>query len=264
MNIVVEQGNTCTKAGVFDQEGHLVHSAVCKGLTMNGLIDIVDLYRPQAAMISSVTGGAPDVRDMLKGKVKGEVRIFDSSTDVPLEVRYIRPHTLGRDRLAAAVGASYLYPDQDVLVIDAGTAMTFEVIDAKGVYLGGSISPGLTTRFRALHAFTTQLPLIDEGDNELIIGQIGRNTEEAVRTGVVNGMVYEIAGYMQGMWRRYPEAVVLLTGGQANFLEDLVKKELFDGKQAKKGCTFAHRRRFIVDGHLVLRGLNRILEYTVC
>ncbi|MDR3129239.1 MAG: type III pantothenate kinase [Tannerellaceae bacterium] len=264
MNIVVEQGNTCTKGGVFDEAGRLIHSTVCKGEDIKGLIDIVKLYGPKATIISSVTGGEASMRERLEGKVKGTIKIFDNMTEVPLEVRYFPPETLGRDRLAATVGAACLYPDQDILVIDVGTAMTFEVVEAKGVYAGGSISPGLTTRFRALHAFTTQLPLTDEGSRELTVGHIGQTTKEAIRAGVVNGIVYEIIGYIQRMWLRYPEAIVLLTGGHANFLERLVKKELFDGKQAKKGCTFASERRFIVDGHLVLKGLNRILEYTLC
>jgi type III pantothenate kinase len=264
MNIVVEQGNTCIKGGLFDPAGYLIQSVVCKGGTMKPLMDIVEQYQPTAAIISSVTSGAPDLREMLEGKVKGEIRIFDAGTDVPLTVQYTPPGALGRDRLAAAVGAAYLYPDWDILVIDAGTAMTFEVIEAKGVYSGGTISPGLTTRFRALHTFTAQLPLIDEGVNELTIGQIGRCTEDALRAGVVNGMVYEIVGYMHAIRQKYPEAVTLLTGGHANFLGTLVKKELFGGKQAKKGYIFADERRFIVDGHLALKGLNRILEYTLC
>ncbi|MDR3127338.1 MAG: type III pantothenate kinase [Tannerellaceae bacterium] len=264
MNLTVEQGNTCLKGGVFDSGGSLVESVVCKGEQMEGLEELAERYGPEAAMVSSVTGGEAQVMARLSGKVRGRIALLESRTEVPLEVRYVPRESLGRDRLAAAVGASCEYRGCDVLIIDAGTAMTFEMVEASGVYIGGAISPGLTTRFRALHAFTKQLPLIDEGSEELRAGESGQSTVASIRAGVVNGMVYEIMGYMGRMWARYPEGIVVLTGGHAQFLEGLVKKALCDGKGAEKGCTFADGGRFVVDGHLVLKGLNRILEYTVC
>ena len=150
--------------------------------------------------------------------------------------------TLGKDRLAAAVGANYLQPGKDLLVIDAGTAITYELIDASGSYLGGNISPGMTTRFRALNLFTEKLPLVVEQE---YIPLVGTDTETAIQAGVVNGIVCEMDGYIEMLRLKYPNLLVFLTGGHSFYFERRLKNSIF------------------ADINLVLTGLNRILEYNV-
>ncbi|MCD8193274.1 MAG: type III pantothenate kinase, partial [Tannerellaceae bacterium] len=157
-------------------------------------------------------------------------------------VRYQTPHTLGKDRLAAAVGANYLQPGKDLLIIDAGTAITYEVVEAAGIYTGGNISPGMTTRFRALNHFTEKLPLVAEKED---IPPIGYNTETAIQAGVVNGIIYEMDGYINDLRVKYPGLLVFLTGGHSFYFERRLKNSIF------------------ADINLVMTGLNRILEYNV-
>jgi type III pantothenate kinase len=167
---------------------------------------------------------------------------FDEKVRLPIEVRYQTPETLGRDRIAVAVGANFLQPQKDVLVIDAGTAITYEVVEASGIYLGGNISPGMTIRFHALNRYTKRLPIVEERDD---VPFLGTSTETAILAGVVHGMVYEIDGYIDELQNKYPGLYVFLTGGNAFYFEKRLKNTIFAEKQ------------------LVLIGLNRILEYNV-
>ncbi len=148
--------------------------------------------------------------------------------------------TLGYDRMAAVVGANEQFPHRDILVIDAGTCITYEFIDSKGQYHGGNISPGMQMRFKALHQFTGRLPLVDTNGRKL---PMGRDTETAIRAGVMKGMEYEISGYIESMKHKYPELLVFLTGGDDFSFDSSVKSIIF------------------ADRFLVLKGLNRILNY---
>ena len=137
-------------------------------------------------------------------------------------------------------GANEQFPHRDILVIDAGTCITYEFIDSKGQYHGGNISPGMQLRFKALHQFTGRLPLVDTNGRKL---PMGRDTETAIRAGVMKGMEYEISGYIESMKHKYPELLVFLTGGDDFSFDSSVKSIIF------------------ADRFLVLKGLNRILNY---
>ena len=129
---------------------------------------------------------------------------------------------------------------ENLLVIDAGTALTYEFIDADGCYWGGNISPGIYTRFKALNACCDKLPLIERnGDTP----DFGYNTETAIRAGVIKGMEFEITGYIQLMQKKYPDLFVFLTGGDKFSFDTNLKSIIF------------------ADRFLVLKGLNRILSY---
>lgn len=166
--------------------------------------------------------------------------VVDKQTPVPISVAYDRT-TLGSDRLAAVVGAEYLSPGCELLVIDAGTAITYERVSADGLYLGGNISPGLHVRLKSLHGFTSRLPLLDDMDYTL---GYGLDTISAMQHGVALGVVYEIEGYINSLRRDYPQLKVYLTGGDADQLAAVVEMT---------GVELSH--------DLVLLGLNRILEY---
>ena len=165
---------------------------------------------------------------------------FSSDTPVPISNRYRTPETLGSDRLAAVIGASSLRPGKDLLIIDAGTCITYEVIDARGNYWGGNIAPGMLMRLYALHEFTARLPLVEaEGE----VPGMGYNTETAIRSGVLRGMKYEIEGYIKSMRSKFPHLEVFLTGGnRINFDTNIINL-------------------IFTDKYIVPRGLNRILDY---
>ena len=205
---------------------------------MNALFE---KYTFTKGIFSTVVDADEDLMTYLKSKLKHFV-FFDEHVALPLQVNYETPNTLGKDRLAAVVGANYLCPNRNVLVIDAGTAITYEMVEASGIYIGGNISPGMTTRFRALNQFTKKLPLLVEDEN---IPQLGVSTKTAIQAGVVNGIVFEMDGYIDMLRAKYHDLLVFLTGGHSFYFERRLKNSIF------------------ADINLVLTGLNRILEYNV-
>lgn len=165
---------------------------------------------------------------------------LDHTTRLPIANLYETPETLGKDRLAAAIGANELFPDQNILVIDAGTAITYDLVSANNQYLGGNISPGLQMRFKALNEFTGKLPLV-EGSN--YYSKIGKNTTDAIRAGVQNGILFEIERTIEMFVNKYPNLQVILTGGDSVFIDQLLNEDV------------------LVHLNLTLIGLNRILEF---
>jgi len=240
VNLIIEQGNTYTKAAVYGKEG-LVTSFVYKKFDIATVVNLLKEYPFKNGILSTVINRDEPLITFLKDNLDLFL-VLDENTPLPIQVRYETPHTLGKDRLAAAVGADYLQPGKDLLVIDAGTAITYEVIEAGGIYTGGNISPGMTTRFKALNHFTEKLPLVAERDE---IPSVGYNTETAIQAGVVNGIIYEMDGYINDLKVKYPDLLVFLTGGHSFYFERRLKNSIF------------------ADINLVMTGLNRILEYNV-
>ncbi|WP_280748176.1 type III pantothenate kinase [Parabacteroides sp. PF5-9] len=240
MNLIIEQGNTSTKVGIYNK-GQLEVSLTYNVFDLSVVTSLLETYSPTNGILSTVTGISDDVILFLKEKLPAFI-LLNEHVSLPITIGYETPETLGKDRLAAAVGANYLQPGKDILVIDAGTAITYEVIEASGLYLGGNISPGMTTRFRALHEFTKKLPLVNEKEE---VPLIGVNTRSAIQAGVVHGIIFEMDGYIDKLKAKYPDLLVFLTGGHSFYFE-----------RRLKNCIFA-------DINLVLMGLNRILEYNV-
>ncbi len=167
---------------------------------------------------------------------------LDHSTPVPIKNLYATPDTLGMDRLAAAVGANVMFPDRTCLIIDFGTAITFDVVTAAGEFLGGTISPGARTRLRALNEFTETLPLCELPDDEIAFP--ADNTLDAIQSGVVRGIVAETEAYIAEVNERFGAGVkIIFTGGDADYFAKRVKSPIF------------------VASELVFYGLNAILEY---
>lgn len=226
----------------FFSQGEMVKSFAFDDLSLNELKELMEEFPgTERAILSSVASVPTPVYDYLTNTFPTFLEL-NSRTPLPILNGYRTPETLGLDRLAAAVGARVQFPDKDLLVIDAGTAITFDLIEHCGVFLGGNISPGLRSRFRALNEFTLNLPLVEEVDHWPLIGQ---TTEEAIRAGVLNGMVLEMDGMIDLLKKKYPEIQTVLTGGDAGFFERRLKNHIF----AKFEIT--------------LIGLNRILEYNV-
>ncbi len=239
MNLIIDQGNTQTKIGVFDK-WQLIYSDSYNILDKNKLQKLKEKHNISKCILSSVIKMKNNpILSNLKSVFPG-FKTLTVNTPLPITVNYKTPETLGIDRIAAVTGASFLYPQKDILVIDAGTAITYEFINKDGIYTGGNISPGMKMRYKALNHFTSQLPLpVFSEQKELL----GTTTNEAIQSGIQYGLLFEFEGYIRHLEKIYPEIIILFTGGDADFFVKKLKK-----------CIFVHF-------NLVLTGLNRILEY---
>ncbi|MDR1981369.1 MAG: type III pantothenate kinase [Tannerellaceae bacterium] len=240
MNLIIEQGNTQTKVAIYDK-GCQKASFAYKSFHVADIVPLFERYPLVRGILSTVIDRDEEVNAFLRERLH-DFLFLDETTSLPVRIGYQTPATLGRDRLAAVVAANYLQPEKDILVIDAGTAITYELIEASGLFLGGNISPGMTTRFKALHDYTKKLPLIAEKED---VPFVGTSTETAILAGVVNGIVYEMDGYIHDLRIKYPNLLVFLTGGHSFYFERRLKNRIF------------------ANINLVLIGLNRILEYNV-
>jgi type III pantothenate kinase len=190
------------------------------------------------AIVSAVSRLEPHALEILS--VFCRVYELSPRSKIPFKNSYATPQTLGPDRMALATAAFYHNPKGNTLVIDAGTCITYDLVNDRGEYLGGAISPGLYMRYKALHEYTEKLPLLTP---ESILDFIGNATETSMHSGVVNGISLEIDGVIQQYKSRFPHLTVILTGGDAQFLS----KQL-------KNTIFAH-------SNFLLEGLNQLLEY---
>ena len=203
------------------------------------LPEFVNKYAFKQGIVGSVFGITAEAERQLK-RLDFPLLYLNAQTPVPITNDYRTPDTLGADRLAAAVGAYMQYPGHDILIVDAGTCLTYEFIDKNGHYKGGCISPGLQMRLKSLRAFTAKLPFID---SEGPLLDIGYDTETSIRSGVIQGMKFEIEGRIKYFQEKYPSLLVFLTGG-----------DIFNFDSKIKNLIFA-------DKYIVPRGLNRILAF---
>lgn len=244
-NLIVDIGNSRIKLFVF-QDSKLSWSAILDDLNQlkSQLETINKKWVINHCIYSSVGGTEIDIVAMLKSYWK--TLVFDSSVKVPVVVCYETPETLGVDRLAAVCGAISLFPNKNVLIIDAGTAITYDVLTSDKEYLGGTISPGLNTRFKALHTFTGKLPLINFDNNDNDLNAIyGTNTKDAIVFGVQNGLIHEVQGIIDSFDTKFDDLLVVFTGGDTFFFEKLIKNRIF------------------AEPNLIAFGLNKILEINV-
>ena len=238
MNLIEDIGNTLVKLAVSDG-GRIVAQRCVERLHPSMLDELLEGRRAAKAVVASTRGEADDVTEMVRPRADYLLE-FTSQTPVPIGNAYHTPETLGRDRLAAAVGATVLYPGRNVLIVDFGTAVTIDLVTADNTFRGGCISPGVTMRFRALHDYTAKLPLCAATGGE---GLSGLTTEEAIELGVMNGIAFEIEGYVTRMREKIDGLRVIFTGGDAKFFVKRIKNTIF------ANCN------------LVFCGLNRILEH---
>ena len=221
MNLIIDIGNTTAKLAIYDGNA-LIFSDKAKSETA-AIIQMAeaaaDRFAVQNCIISSVSLPYDAIQAPLQS-VAGTVIRLDSSTKIPIANRYSTPETLGKDRLAAAVGATVLFPGTSCLVIDAGTAITYDYIKDGAEYLGGNISPGCRTRFKALERYSKSLPLVDTPEK---ISPEGHSIQGSIESGVISGIMFEIEGYT----RLRPENIVIFTGGDAIYFAKKMKNSIF-------------------------------------
>lgn len=236
LTAAIDMGNTTSKIAFFRGNEEV---AFYRGLSLAKLLKTLRSYHPNQLIICSVTKTNEQLLEIFS-EFK-EKNIFTSETSIPIQNHYGTPQTLGYDRLAAAVGAVSLFPNKNVLIIDMGTAIKYDFVSAEGAFKGGIISPGMKIRFRALHAFTKKLPLLEATE---IPHLIGTSTNECIQSGVVNGIVAEVNGIIE-RYSQMHDLRIIITGGDAPFFESQIKYPKF------------------ALPNLVLVGLNRILQYNV-
>jgi type III pantothenate kinase len=237
MDLAIDVGNTSIKAAFFDGE-HLHQKLELKH--DRALLDLIKGDKPQNTILSSVRKGTG--RLVQNAQKFTDVLVLSHATPIPVRNEYSTPHTLGMDRIAAIVGARHLYKNENVLVIDAGTCITYDLIDSEGIYKGGAISPGMDMKFKALHKFTSKLPTIGFQNTAKLIG---KSTKEAILSGVVLGTLAEIEGIIQRYQQYFDDLTILICGGKSKFFESKIKGHIFA----------------LPD--LVLIGLNQILRFNV-
>ena len=241
MNLIIDIGNSRIKLAIFNH-GDLISNVTLDELKTDYLQMLLDEHPDlNKVIVSSVRDYQPELKTFFQNSFQHFIEL-DAQTPVPIINKYETPETLGKDRLAAAVGATVLFPNKNVLVIDAGTAITYEIITANNEYLGGNISPGLETRFKSLNQFTEKLPMISPSDD---FQMIGTTTESAIRAGVQLGILFEVEQYTKYFNTIYKNLEIIITGGDAKFFDKKLKNSIF------------------VHFILTLIGLNRILEYNV-
>jgi len=236
MNLIIDIGNTRGKLAVFEKDSLVELVVFKKEKIILEIEKIISKFRILKTIVSSVA----NISDIDKEKIEKLLKpiFLNSETNVPFINLYKTPKTLGVDRIALASAAVIQYPKKNILVIDAGTCITYDFINDKKKYLGGAISPGIAMRYKALHKFTSKLPLLESKE---ISSFVGNNTKSSIHSGVVNGVCKELQGVIKQYKEEYQDLTVVLTGGDTNFL----------AKQLKSGI-FAHP-------NFVLEGLQSIL-----
>jgi type III pantothenate kinase len=239
MNLVVDIGNTSTKIALYEGSA-IIKKDRLKSPDTGTVGRFLGKNPVSRVIVSSVSNNPSALIDFLKHK-GAVVYLLSCKSHYPFTIAYETPETMGVDRLAAAAGATLHHPGADLLVIDAGSALTIDVIIA-GSFLGGSISPGLSMRFRALNEFTGRLPLTGVNRN---FSFPGRSTKDAITGGVVMGLVFEINEYIRTFEKRHEKLVTVITGGDSEIITLFTDMKMF------------------VHPDLVTDGLNYLLDYNV-
>lgn len=239
--LTIDEGNSSTKMAVWhdDVMDRVVTSSTMEPQILSSLLaeeDTVD-----AAIVCSVRGRREDGVRSLLGRYTSDVTLLSASTPLPVSIEYASASTLGADRIAAAVGASVIAPGCSCLIVDIGTAITYDVLTADGRYLGGNIAPGIFMRLEALHHFTSALPAVEtDGD----VPAWGYDTETALRAGAIRGVVAEVKYYRHRIARRRNPRTIL-TGGSAHLITHYIAQPV------------------TIEPNLVLIGLNHIISSTL-
>ncbi|HOO84491.1 MAG TPA: type III pantothenate kinase [Prolixibacteraceae bacterium] len=238
-NLVIDIGNTRTKVAVFEKN-RMLKSSLTDTLTNENIEQILEEFSDiENAIISSVRNNTNEIQQIVSQHIPYCI-VLDHNTPIPIENHYQTPQTLGKDRLAAAVGANYVYPNTNLLIIDAGTAITYDFVNNSNQYKGGFITPGINMRFKALHHFTQKLPLLQAIAPQHIEGI---NTELSIIGGIQYGIEGEAKQIIEHFKLGTNKLMIILTGGDTKYFEKLLKNYKF------------------VALEIILLGLNIILEF---
>ena len=238
-NLIVDEGNTLCKIAVLNKSEVLCEASTAE-FDISVAMQMLEQFSVDSAIVASTRGGAELICEKLRSKI-GRVLHFTSQTEVPIEIEYLSRQTLGADRIAVAVGVICEMGIENALVVDMGSAITFDIIE-NGVFKGGNISLGVAMRFKALNEFTASLPLCQATEPSVGFGQ---STVEAIEQGVMQGVLYEIEGYVERVSAKNDKKNIIFCGGDAESFVNRIKNAIFAPRK------------------LMFTGLNRILEHNV-
>lgn len=238
MNLIVDAGNTRVKLAVFEKDTLVEVIFIDENELLSEIKKILKKYKITAGILSNVGFIAEYEMQKLQNLVN--LLVLSSFTNVPFNNLYETVETLGVDRIALVAAAVKKYAKRNILIIDAGTCITFDFVNDQSEYLGGAISPGIEMRYKALHDFTSKLPLLEK---KIAQNFIGMNTNESINSGVVNGVINELEGVISQYKNKYSDLTVVLTGGDTNFLAKQLKSSIF------------------ANPNFLLEGLNEILIF---
>ena len=236
MKLIIDIGNTAVKAALFEAK-QLITSTVFKDFTLQNILVFIGKQTISDTIVSSVKLVDSDLKQIIQ---YFNAHLLNESTPLPITIDYKTPSTLGKDRIAAIIGASFLFPNQDILVFDAGTCLTIDFINKRKIYKGGRISPGITMRYKALNLFTSNLPLCEFSDISMTMGY---DTNSSIMSGVQQGILAEVREIINVYKMENKETIIAVTGGDCFFFEKELKISIF------------------ANPFLVMEGLNEILDY---
>lgn len=239
MNLTIDAGNTQIKLGVF-AGGVLDYS---RTTTREDFVEVIkEVFEHSPGISHAILSSVGEIEDWIVDVVSVfcKLHVVSQDTRVPYKNAYATTQTLGTDRMALATAAFFHAEKSNVLVIDAGSCVTYDMVNDIGEYMGGGISPGLRMRYKALNTFTARLPLLEPKQP---LALIGNATESSMHSGVVNGLCMELDGMIDQYKSLFRNLTVILTGGDAQFLSVRLKNTIF-----------AH-------SNFLLEGLNQLLEY---
>jgi type III pantothenate kinase len=240
MNLVIDIGNSRIKLAVFDHKELVYSTQTSSDQFEKKLLEVTQNYHCKCALISNVGQGFSKEFKSLFNNI--QVLELSQTTTMPFKNQYHTPETLGVDRMALAAAATVQFPKKNVLVIDAGSCITYDYVNDNGDYLGGAISPGLGMRYKSVHEFTENLPLLEITSK---VESIGRSTAESIHSGIIKGVVSEIEDRISKFAEKSEDLTVVLTGGDVNFLADKLKNGIF------------------ANPNFLLEGLNSILIHNI-
>ena len=239
MNLIMDIGNTATKLAVFQSDKMIQVQTVA---TTNMLAEVEALLKKFSRVKHGLLSSVKMIDDLELKRLQKllPIKILDVSFQLPFKNAYDTPQTLGVDRLALMAAAVLQYSKRNVLVIDAGSCVTYDFMDSNQNYLGGAISPGVEMRYKALETFTSNLPLLEKTPPNQ---RIGSSTEASIHSGVIHGLLHEMEGTIKEYQNKYPDLTVILTGGDTDFLCKQFKISIF------------------ANSNFLLEGLNFLLEF---
>ena len=236
MNLILDVGNSLLKIALF-KKSQLIQKFKFTENYKRNIEDIISENNVTHSIISNVGRIDDSIINILKESTN--LLLVSNQLKFPFKNLYKSKNTLGQDRLALVSAAAFKFPKENVLIVDAGSCITYDFKNNNNEYLGGGISPGILMRFKSLNTFTSNLPLIDF---DSIHQLIGNNTKNSINSGVINGTISEINGIIQQYCEEFKNIRIILTGGDSNFLLKRIKNSIF------------------ADQNFLLLGLNKLLE----
>ena len=223
MTLAIDIGNTKIKVAVFEQDTIIEKDIVEHKELKKSLDKFIEKHTSLSlSVLSSVSNCPNEALELLKSKTK--LLILSQESKFPFINHYETPLTLGIDRKVLVSGATIKFPNQNCLIIDAGSCITYDFIDEKSNYFGGAISPGVEMRYKALNTFTSKLPLLEK---EYPSKLIGNSTNQSIHSGIINSIAFEIQGFIDTYSIKYKDLTIILTGGDAEFLAKRLKNTIF-------------------------------------